>query len=60
MTLAIVDYGTGNLFSVRRATEICGAERVVFASTPETILDADRLILPGVGAFKNGMEGSSS
>ena len=57
MTLAIVDYGMGNLFSVRRAAEICGAEHVVIASTPESILNADRLVLPGVGAFKNGIDG---
>ncbi|MGD9787016.1 MAG: imidazole glycerol phosphate synthase subunit HisH [Sulfuricellaceae bacterium] len=52
--VAVIDYGLGNLFSVRRALEHCGAE-VIVTSEAEKILAADRVILPGVGAFANGM-----
>lgn len=54
--VTIVDYGIGNLFSVSRALEKCGAE-VVLSDRPEGILAADRLVLPGVGAFAHGMQG---
>ncbi len=47
----IVDYGMGNLHSVARALEKVGAEPEL-ASTPEAIVSADLLILPGVGAFE--------
>jgi glutamine amidotransferase len=53
-TVAVVDYGVGNLLSVRRALEHCGAEVVVTAD-PAVILTAARVVLPGVGAFANGM-----
>lgn len=53
--LTIVDYGTGNLLSVSRAFEHCGAD-VLISSSPADVLKADRLVLPGVGAFKNGMD----
>lgn len=52
--VAIIDYGIGNLFSVRRSFEYCGA-RVVVSDNPEVLLSAPRLVLPGVGAFANGM-----
>ena len=51
----VIDYGTGNLHSVRRAFEACGAD-VTFALAPEDITHADRLVLPGVGAFANGID----
>lgn len=54
--VVIVDYGMGNLFSVRRAFEYCGA-RVVMTDDPHIIRSAPRLVLPGVGAFKVGMSG---
>jgi glutamine amidotransferase len=47
--LGIVDYGGGNVFSVARAFEAIGEEPVP-VSTPEAIGEADRLVLPGVGA----------
>jgi glutamine amidotransferase len=53
--LSIVDYGIGNIMSVRRGFEYCGAN-VCLASTEDEILAADRLILPGVGAFRDGMD----
>jgi glutamine amidotransferase len=52
--VTVVDYGVGNLFSVRRAFEQSGAE-VHLTSTPADILAAQRLVLPGVGAFGNAM-----
>ena len=48
--IAILDYGVGNLHSVRKALEAAGAQvRVV--SDPKLLDDADGLVLPGVGAF---------
>lgn len=52
--VVVVDYGVGNLLSVRRGLEYCGA-RVVQTSDPEVVLRAGRVVLPGVGAFKNAM-----
>ena len=53
-SVTIIDYGAGNLFSVCRALEHCGAN-VVVTSEPAQISKADRLILPGVGSFPDGM-----
>ncbi|WIW95940.1 imidazole glycerol phosphate synthase subunit HisH [Altererythrobacter rubellus] len=55
-SVAIVDYGAGNLLSVRRAFEKVGAT-VALASRFGDIMDADYLVLPGVGAFRDGMAG---
>jgi imidazole glycerol-phosphate synthase subunit HisH len=54
--VTIVDYGMGNLFSVRRGLEKSGAE-VRFAETAAQVEAAERLVLPGVGAFADGMSG---
>ena len=48
--LAVVDYGVGNLFSLRCSLERIGAD-VVVTSDPAVLSKADHLILPGVGAF---------
>ena len=48
--VAVIDYGVGNLFSLRRSLEAVGAEAAVTADE-KVIARADRLILPGVGAF---------
>lgn len=50
----IVDYGMGNLGSVKRAFEECGAN-VVISADPADCVMADHIILPGVGAFADGM-----
>ena len=50
--VAIIDYGVGNLFSLRSSFAAIGEEAVVTAD-PEVIAKADRLILPGVGAFED-------
>ena len=52
--IAIVDYGVGNLFSLRSSLAKLGLEAVVTAD-PEGLRKADRLILPGVGAFADAM-----
>jgi len=57
LTATVVDYGVGNLLSVRAALEHCGVDKVIFAKTASEIIEADRLILPGVGAFLDGMNG---
>ena len=54
--ITIVDYGMGNLLSVSRAFEAVGA-RALVSSTAEEIARADRLVVPGVGAFGDGMRG---
>ena len=54
--VAIIDYGMGNLFSVRRAFEHCGAS-VIISDDPKVLLRTQRLVLPGVGAFADGMRG---
>lgn len=54
--ITVIDYGIGNLLSVCRAIEHCGAEAVLSGSAA-TINSAERLILPGVGAFRDGMLG---
>ena len=50
--IAIVDYGVGNLFSLKCSLASIGAEAVV-TSDPEVICNADRILLPGVGAFED-------
>lgn len=50
----LIDYGMGNLLSVRRGLERCGATVAVTAA-PEAILSAPWVVLPGVGAFADGM-----
>lgn len=54
--VAVVDYGLGNLFSVSRALERVGASPEV-TDSPAVIEAASCLVLPGVGAFRDGMEG---
>ena len=53
--VAIIDYGMGNLFSVKHACEKAGLDPAITAS-PDEILSASAVILPGVGAFGDAME----
>lgn len=53
--VSVIDYGVGNLYSVAGALERCGAQ-VKFVSTAAEIKSASQLVLPGVGAFANGMQ----
>ncbi len=52
--VVVIDYGMGNLLSVRRALEYCGAS-VQVSSDPDLIYNASRVVLPGVGAFADAM-----
>ena len=52
--IAIIDYGMGNLRSVQKGFEKIGAEAVVTAD-PQIVLQADKVVLPGVGAFSDCM-----
>ena len=56
MEVAIIDYGSGNLRSATKAFERAASEggtgaRILLTSDPETVANADRVVLPGVGAF---------
>ena len=52
--IAIIDYGMGNLRSVQKGFEKVGFEAVV-TSDPKVVLEAERIVLPGVGAFPDCM-----
>lgn len=54
--IALIDYGAGNVRSVQKALEAVGAG-VQLTCAPETILAADKVVLPGVGAFGDCMAG---
>jgi imidazole glycerol-phosphate synthase subunit HisH len=53
--IALVDYGAGNLQSVRNALKAAGAENILVTADPDDIRDADQIVLPGVGAFAHCM-----
>ncbi len=62
MKVAIVDYGSGNLRSAQKAFERAAADEgiaaeVMLATRPEEVLAADRVVLPGVGAFADCLAG---
>jgi imidazole glycerol-phosphate synthase subunit HisH len=56
MKIVMIDYGIGNLRSVRKALEKVGAA-VIQTDDPAMIGRGDKVVLPGVGAFKDGMQG---
>ena len=53
--IAIIDYGVGNLFSLKSSFARVGAQTVV-TSDPKIIAEAEKIILPGVGAFGDAIE----
>jgi imidazole glycerol-phosphate synthase subunit HisH len=55
MTVLIVDYGMGNIASARRSLEECGV-KVIVSDDPATLRVADRVVIPGVGAFPKAMQ----
>lgn len=60
--VAVIDYGSGNLRSVQKALERAAAEaglsaEIVVTDKPEVVAEADRIVLPGVGAFGACMAG---
>jgi glutamine amidotransferase len=56
MTLAVIDYGSGNLRSAAKALARAGGE-ILVTSDPEAVRKAERIVLPGVGAFADCMAG---
>lgn len=56
-TLALIDYGAGNLRSVANALRVAGAEGLTVTADPDLVRRADRIVLPGVGAFRACIEG---
>ena len=62
MTVAIIDYGSGNLHSAAKAFERAArtskhAQPIAVTSDPDTVRKADRIVLPGVGAFADCRRG---
>ena len=51
MTLALIDYGAGNLHSVENALRTAGCDDLTVTADPDRVANADRVVLPGVGAF---------
>lgn len=60
MRVALVDYGAGNLQSVKNALKAAGADNIVVTADPDAVRAADRIVLPGVGAFAHCMGALSS
>lgn len=54
MTVCVIDYKMGNLGSVKRSLEECGAS-VTVSEDPKDLAQASHIVLPGVGAFRDGM-----
>jgi len=60
MSLALIDYGAGNLHSVHNALKAAGAGDVHVTADPDVVAKADRIVLPGIGAFAHCMEALSA
>ena len=58
--LALIDYGAGNLHSVHNALKAAGASSISVTANPETVIRADRIVLPGVGAYAHCMAALSA
>ena len=62
-TVALIDYGSGNLHSAEKALQkaaLSGAHRIVTTSDPDIVAKADRIVLPGVGAFSADMQAAKA
>ena len=59
-SVALIDYGAVNLQSVRNALKAAGAANVLVTADPDAAAKADRIVLPGVGAFAHCMHALSS
>ena len=57
--IALIDYGAGNLQSVKNALLAAGAHGVAVTDNPETVRGAQRIVLPGVGSYRTCWEGLS-
>ena len=64
MKTALIDYGSGNLQSAYKALELAGNYRkknkILVTSKSKDLLDADKIVLPGVGTFSDCMKGLKS
>jgi imidazole glycerol-phosphate synthase subunit HisH len=60
VSLALIDYGAGNLHSVHNALKAAGAGDVHVTADPDIVVKAARIVLPGVGAFAHCMEALSA
>lgn len=60
MSLALIDYGAGNLHSVHNALKAAGAGDICVTADPDIVAKAERIVLPGVGAFAHCMEALSA
>lgn len=58
--VALIDYGAGNLQSVKNALKAAGAEDIRVTADPAEVISADRIVLPGVGAFAHCMSALSA
>lgn len=58
--VALIDYGAGNLHSVHNALKAAGAADIAVTDDPARVRTADRIVLPGVGAFAACMNGLSA
>ncbi|SKB37043.1 imidazole glycerol phosphate synthase subunit HisH [Sphingopyxis flava] len=58
--IALIDYGAGNLRSVHNALVAAGAKTVAVTADPDAVAKAERIVLPGVGAFAACMNGLSA
>ncbi|MBN8831364.1 MAG: imidazole glycerol phosphate synthase subunit HisH [Sphingomonadales bacterium] len=56
MTVALIDYGAGNLRSVHNALKAAGARDVAITADPDLVRGAERVVLPGVGAYRACIE----
>lgn len=53
--VVVVDYGMGNLFSVRQACDLAGLDATI-TSSPQAVHEADGVVLPGIGAFEGAIQ----
>jgi glutamine amidotransferase len=60
VSLALIDYGAGNLHSVHNALKAAGANDIRVTNDPDIVAQADRIVLPGVGAFAHCMDALSA
>jgi glutamine amidotransferase len=60
VSLALIDYGAGNLHSVHNALKAAGAGDLHVTADPDVVAKADRIVLPGVGAFAHCIEALSA
>lgn len=55
-TIAVIDYGVGNIFSITKALQKCNLHKIIVTRDHHEILSSDYVILPGVGAYGSAMD----